>query len=92
MAKLLTLDEIELDITVHPANPDEAKFSQKSQKCWSMLIIKKNIWVNFLYRRHLEEFRADPKKEWKIIELKTNKGVPFYWVDGLDRIADDEEV
>lgn len=90
MSKLLTLDEIELDTYVHPVNPEECKFSQKSSKCWSMLIVKKNIWVNYLYRRHIEEFKSNPEKKWKIIELKTQKGVPYFWVEGLDRVADDE--
>ena len=90
MAKLLTLDEIELETTVCPSNTEEAKFSQKSSRCWSMLVVKKNIWINYLYKRHIEEFKANKNKKWKIIELKTAKGVPFYWLEGLDRVADDE--
>lgn len=91
MAKLLTLDDIELDTYVHPADPEEAKFSQKSSKCWSMLIVKKNIWVNYIYKRHIEEFKANKDKKWRVIELKTPKGVPYYWIEGLDRVADEAE-
>lgn len=85
MSKLVSLNEIELETLINPNDSEECKFSQKSQKYWSMVIIKKNLWVNYLTREHLQEFKANPTKKWKLIELKGSNGAAYNWLEGLQK-------
>lgn len=85
MAKLISLNEIELETLINPNNPDDAKYTQKSQKYWSMLVVKKNLWVNYLTREHLQEFKSNPDKKWKLIELKASNGASYNWLEGLQK-------
>ena len=92
MAKLLTLNEIELETLVNPSNPEECKYTQRSQKYWSMLVVKRNIWINYLTRENLIEFKANTDKKWRIIELKAKNDATYYWLEGLQKSYDKEEV
>lgn len=85
MAKLVSLNEIELETLINPNNPDDAKYTQKSQKYWSMLVVKKNVWINYLTREHLKEFKENPDKRWKLIELKSSNGTNYNWLEGLEK-------
>lgn len=90
MDKLITLDEIQLDTYVNPADGNEVKFLKRG-KYYSMLLVKSNTWINYLTRSHLQTFKENRSKKWKVIELKTNKGNDFYWLEGLERYAKEEE-
>lgn len=94
MSKLLNLDEIELETLINPGDPNDARYTQKSQKYWSMLVVKRNVWVNYLTRENLAEFKANPNKKWKIITLKTKNGSTYNWLEGLQKTYEvrEEEV
>lgn len=90
MDKLITLDEIQLDTYVNPADGEEVKYLKRG-KYYSMLLIKSNTWINYLSREHLQLFKENRNKKWKVIELKTNKGNTFFWLEGLERYIKEEE-
>lgn len=85
MSKLVSLNEIELETVINPNNPDDAKYTQKSQKYWSMLVVKRNIWINYLTRENLAEFKNNKDKKWKVIQLKAKNNATYYWLEGLEK-------
>lgn len=91
MSKLVSLNEIELETMVNPGDPEDCKYTQKSQKYWSMLVVKRNIWINYLTKEHLQEFKSNPNKRWKVIELKASNGASYNWLEGLQKTYEIKE-
>jgi hypothetical protein len=85
MSKLVSLNEIELETMVNPSDSEDCKYTQKSQKYWSMLVVKHNLWINYLTKENLKEFKSNPNKRWKVIELTAKNGASYYWLDGLEK-------
>lgn len=85
MSKLVSLNEIELETFINPSDTSDAKYTQKSQKYWSMLVVKRNIWINYLTRENLAEFKNNPGKKWKVIQLKAKNDATYYWLEGLEK-------
>lgn len=90
MDKLITLDEIQLDTYINPADGNEVKFLKRG-KYYSMLLVKSNIWINYITRDHLQTFKENRSKKWKVIEVTSKKGTVYNWLEGLERYAKEEE-
>lgn len=90
MDKLITLDEIQLDTYINPADGNEVKFLKRG-KYYSMLLVKTNTWINYLTRDHLQTFKENRSKKWKVIEKVSKKGTSYSWLEGLEVSMNEEE-
>lgn len=90
MDKLVSLDEVQLDTYINPADGEEVKYLKRG-KYYSMLLVKTNTWINYLTKEHLQLFKENRGKKWKVIEVTSKKGTSYNWLEGLERYIKEEE-